>query len=67
MHHFQKLTTIAAATAIASAALATPAMAGELSANASVTNNYIWRGLTRTENESALADTELTPQCGIAH
>lgn len=54
MHHFQKLKTIAAATTIASAALATPAMAGDLSANASVTNNYIWRGLTQTENESAV-------------
>jgi len=32
---------------------ATPAFA-ELSANVSVTNNYIWRGLTQTTNEAAV-------------
>ena len=31
-------------------ALASTANAGEWSANASVTSNYIWRGLTQTEN-----------------
>ena len=35
-------------------ALASTANAGEWSANASVTSNYIWRGLTQTENESAV-------------
>ena len=35
-------------------ALASNANAGEWSANASVTSNYIWRGLTQTENESAV-------------
>lgn len=30
------------------------AVAGELAANASVTNNYLWRGLTQTENGAAV-------------
>jgi uncharacterized protein (TIGR02001 family) len=29
--------------------------AGELTANAGVTNNYIWRGLTQTQNEAAVS------------
>jgi uncharacterized protein (TIGR02001 family) len=35
-------------------AMASTAQAGEWSANASVTSNYIWRGLTQTGNESAV-------------
>jgi uncharacterized protein (TIGR02001 family) len=35
-------------------ATASTANAGEWSANVAVTNNYIWRGLTQTENESAV-------------
>ena len=45
---------LAAATALAGCALAAPSFAGEWSANASMTNNYIWRGLTQTENEAAV-------------
>ena len=46
---------LAAATALFTAAIALPGhAAGELSANASVTSNYIWRGLTQTENEAAV-------------
>lgn len=42
-------------TAIASAALLLSATSfAEVTANASVTNNYIWRGLTQTINESAV-------------
>lgn len=33
---------------------AAPSHAGSLSANAAMTNNYIWRGLTQTENEAAV-------------
>ena len=43
-----------ATTALVGSALAAPLHAGEWSANASVTNNYIWRGLTQTENEAAV-------------
>ncbi|MEG3766327.1 TorF family putative porin [Alteromonas sp. 14N.309.X.WAT.G.H12] len=43
------------AVAISSAALMTSAPSfAELSANVSVTNNYIWRGLTQTANEAAV-------------
>ena len=35
-------------------AMASTANAGEWSANASMTSNYIWRGLTQTENEAAV-------------
>ena len=35
-------------------AVASTANAGEWSANASMTSNYIWRGLTQTENEAAV-------------
>ncbi len=34
--------------------MAAPTYADSLSANASVTNNYIWRGLTQTTNEPAV-------------
>ena len=45
---------LVAATAIAGCALAAPSQAGEWSANAAMTSNYIWRGLTQTENEAAV-------------
>ncbi|WOJ97833.1 TorF family putative porin [Congregibacter brevis] len=55
MQNMQNLKRVAALTALAGcAAIAAPTHAGELSANASVTNNYIWRGLTQTENNSAV-------------
>ena len=46
-------TLVAAALASSSLLTATPALA-EFSANVSVTNNYIWRGLTQTTNEAAV-------------
>jgi uncharacterized protein (TIGR02001 family) len=33
----------------------TGAMAGDFTANASVSNNYLWRGLTQTQNEPAVS------------
>lgn len=54
MQNMQNLKRFAALTALAGCAIAAPTQAGELSANASVTNNYIWRGLTQTENNSAV-------------
>jgi uncharacterized protein (TIGR02001 family) len=54
MQTMQNLKRFAALTTLAGCALAAPTQAGELSANASVTNNYIWRGLTQTENNSAV-------------
>ncbi|RDV26709.1 hypothetical protein DXV75_06905 [Alteromonas aestuariivivens] len=43
------------ALAVASASLvAMPSYADSLSANVSVTNNYIWRGLTQTTNDAAV-------------
>lgn len=45
---------IAAATALAACTLAAPSHAGEWSANAAMTSNYIWRGLTQTTNEAAI-------------
>jgi uncharacterized protein (TIGR02001 family) len=45
---------LVAATAIAGCALAAPSQAGDWSANAAMTSNYIWRGLTQTENEAAV-------------
>ena len=35
-------------------AFSASSQAGEWSANASMTSNYIWRGLTQTENEAAV-------------
>ncbi len=49
--HFKKSLVAAA---VAACGLATAPAYAELSANASVTNNYIWRGLTQTENEAAV-------------
>ena len=40
--------------ALLTAGAATPAFANDLSANAAVTNNYVWRGLTQTLNEAAV-------------
>jgi uncharacterized protein (TIGR02001 family) len=54
MQNTKTLTRFAALAALAGFAVAAPTQAGELSANASVTNNYIWRGLTQTENEAAV-------------
>ena len=48
------LTRAAAAALLVGGLSAAPAMAGEWSANASVTNNYIWRGLTQSMNNSAV-------------
>jgi uncharacterized protein (TIGR02001 family) len=45
---------LVAGIALAGAAAAVPAHANELTANASVTNNYIWRGLTQSTNEPAV-------------
>lgn len=42
------------AAALAGLYVAAPGQADTLTANASVTNNYIWRGLTQTENEAAV-------------
>lgn len=54
MQHTHTLKSMMALAALAGLMLTTPLQAGELSANAAVTNNYIWRGLTQTENESAV-------------
>ncbi len=45
---------LTAAAVVAAGLMATPTYADSLSANASVTNNYIWRGLTQTTNEPAV-------------
>jgi uncharacterized protein (TIGR02001 family) len=45
--------TVTAAALLGSCGAAT-AVAGDLTANASVTNNYIWRGLTQSENGAAV-------------
>ncbi len=53
----KKLSPIALATSLAIGGAAIPmtaSAAGDLSANISVTNNYVWRGLTQTSNETAL-------------
>jgi uncharacterized protein (TIGR02001 family) len=49
----QRIKQISAAVAVAGLMSAAPTYA-EWSANAAVTNNYIWRGLTQTENEAAV-------------
>ena len=43
-----------AAATLPALATAVPAYGDSLSANVSMTNNYIWRGLTQTENNSAV-------------
>lgn len=50
----QNLKRIGAISALLGCAIAAPLQAGELNANVSVTNNYIWRGLTQTENATAV-------------
>lgn len=47
----------AVGTAVATLLAATPVvgLAGDLTANAGITNNYIWRGLTQTRNEPAIS------------
>lgn len=42
------------AAVLTGAMIAAPAYANDFSANVSVTNNYIWRGLTQTENNPAV-------------
>lgn len=53
----RKLSPIALATSLAVGGLAVPmaanASGGDLSANITITNNYIWRGLTQTANQPA--------------
>lgn len=46
--------TLTAGIILASATFAVPTFADDLTANISVTNNYIWRGLTQTTNEPAV-------------
>ena len=51
----KKVTQLAAGIALATSAMAISSTASaELSANVSVTNNYIWRGLTQSINEAAV-------------
>ena len=51
----KKLTHIASGLIVASSAMIlSSAASAELTANVSVTNNYIWRGLTQTTNEPAV-------------
>ena len=51
--HMNKSLTVAAV--VTAGLMAAPSYAeSSFSANASVTNNYIWRGLTQTENEAAV-------------
>ncbi|MEM6544911.1 MAG: TorF family putative porin, partial [Pseudomonadota bacterium] len=54
MQQGKNVARLALLAAVTSAAISAPTFAGDLTANASVTNNYIWRGLTQTENESAV-------------
>ena len=48
------LVSIALTSALASTALVSTQAAAEVTANASATSNYIWRGLTQTTNETAI-------------
>ncbi|MGD2008373.1 MAG: TorF family putative porin [Cellvibrionales bacterium] len=52
--HTNLIKSAAAGATLLAAAVAAPSHAGEWSANAAVTNNYIWRGLTQTENNAAV-------------
>ena len=45
---------LAVATLLAGSTMASQAYANDFSANVTVTNNYIWRGLTQTENNPAV-------------
>jgi uncharacterized protein (TIGR02001 family) len=53
-HSMHTKKNLAAAAVVAAGLMAAPTYADSLSANVSVTNNYIWRGLTQTENEAAI-------------
>jgi uncharacterized protein (TIGR02001 family) len=46
---------VSAFAAVSLLAAAPPVLAGELTANAAVSNNYIWRGLTQTMNDAAVS------------
>jgi uncharacterized protein (TIGR02001 family) len=46
--------TLSAIALLAGLSITAPVHAFDLSANASVTNNYIWRGLTQTTNDAAV-------------
>jgi len=48
------LKTLTASVVLAGGAVAAPSYADDLSANVSLTNNYIWRGLTQSTNEPAV-------------
>ena len=50
----KKLTAAASAVAL-TGLLSTGAVAGDWTANASFSNNYLWRGLTQTENEPVVS------------
>ncbi len=50
----KKTTTLPVAMLLTGVAAFQPSFADELSANATVTNNYLWRGLTQTENNAAV-------------
>lgn len=54
MRNIKSTTRLATLAALAGCALAAPTQAGDLTANISVTNNYIWRGLSQTQNEAAV-------------
>jgi uncharacterized protein (TIGR02001 family) len=49
-----KTGTLCATTIVLMTAL-NPGFAGDLTANAGITNNYIWRGLTQTQNQAAVS------------
>lgn len=51
----KKITQLAAGIALASGAMTVSSVAmAEVTANASVTSNYVWRGLTQTTNDAAV-------------
>jgi uncharacterized protein (TIGR02001 family) len=51
-----KFTKIAAAIALVSGSVAVPSVAmADFTANAAMGSNYVWRGLTQTENEAAIS------------
>jgi len=50
----KKIKRLALVSVLAGSAMASPANANDFSANVTVTNNYIWRGLTQTENNPAV-------------
>ena len=46
---------VCAAVSVLAAAGTAPAFAGETTANAGITNNYLWRGLTQSQNAAAIS------------